>query len=108
MEIIGIALVVGILAAVFVFLLRSSTRPGRTSGRPRATGAGDGHRRGDVPDPKADRPAGPTAETNMGPSPGVLHPDAQHDADGRTGRRSAKEASETDRGADPDQSGDMQ
>lgn len=78
MEIIGVGLIVVILAAVFAALMR--TAAGRD--RPPATKAGDDASTGSSSPPTIDRPAGPAAETNMGPGPGVLHPDSQHDADG--------------------------
>lgn len=47
--------------------------------QPRATSAGEGHEPDAGPDPTLDRPAGPSAEGNMGPEPGVTHPDDQQD-----------------------------
>lgn len=79
MEIIGVGLILVVLVVAFGVLLRGSARGVR--GTPAASGAGEGPGAGATPDPTADRPAGPAAETHMGPGPGVLHPESQHDAD---------------------------
>lgn len=83
MEIIGVGLILIVLAVAFGVLLRGSARGERRSGAPAAPGAGAGPDTAATSDPTADRPAGPAAETHMGPSPGVLHPESQHDADTR-------------------------
>lgn len=81
MEIIGVALILVVLAVAFGALLRGSARGVRRSETSATPDAGEGPGTGSTPDPTADRPAGPAAETNMGPGPGVLHPESQHDAD---------------------------
>lgn len=80
-EIIGVGLILVVLAAAFVVLLRGSTRGVRRSETASESGAGEGPGTDLAPDPTVDRPAGPAAETHMGPGPGVFHPDSQHDAD---------------------------
>ncbi len=81
MEIIGVGLILVVLAAAFVALLRGSTRGVRRSEMASEPGAGERSGADFAPDPTTDRPAGPAAETHMGPGPGVLHPESQHDAD---------------------------
>lgn len=92
MEIIGVGLIVVILAAVFAALMRIAA--GRD--RPPATKAGERAPTGSSSPPTVDRPAGPAAETNMGPGPGVLHPDSQHDANGHRAPGGAPGPSEGD------------
>lgn len=101
MEIIGVGLIVVILVVVFAALMR--TAAGRD--RPSATKAGEDVSPGSSSTPTLDRPAGPAAETNMGPEPGVWHPDSQHDADGSNPPGEAPAPSEGDHSGSDSNSG---
>lgn len=103
MEIVGIGLIVIVLAAALAALLRGWTGRDRRAARPSATRPSEGTPTASPSEPTVDRPAGPAAETHMGPAPGVVHPDSQHDADGGAFREAPESQGHHSSRPDPEQ-----
>lgn len=103
MEIIGVGVIVIVLAAALAVLLRGSAGRDRPAGHPSGTGPSEETPTTSPSEPTVDRPAGPAAEAHMGPGPGVVHPDSQHDADGGAFREAPGSPDDHSPHPDPEQ-----